>query len=170
MPTSFTPNAQLSSPLQTVELNYAMHDSVTHQQIKDKITEKFERDIKWAKSDPIPANSHEYQLRGITLENKSINIFLELHFQPISKAWLKKDAFSWLWLAASSGLDKGGKFVGNIYSTGYNISIIETTPLVDGRVIYWGTAKLNNSGKVFTETSITNEQSWIDGPGMASLN
>jgi hypothetical protein len=164
------PTSQLPYSSQTVELNYAMHESVTHQLIKDTIAAAFNRDIELEKKTELPANAREYQLRDITIENKNINVFLELHFQPISKAWLKKDAYSWLWEASVVGLDVDGKFVGNPYSTGYDISIIETTPLVDGRVIYWGTAKLNNSGKPFDDNTVTREQIWIDGPGMKTLN
>jgi hypothetical protein len=94
-----------------------------------------------------------------------------LRFQPQSKAWLKKDAFLWLWATCVSGFSNAsGKPIGNIYSTGYNVSIIETTPLANGGTIYWGIEKLNNSGKAFADRSIENESTWIDGPGMATLN
>jgi hypothetical protein len=146
-----------------------MHDSVTHQQIKDTITETVNREIDRENYSP-PIYRHDYQLRGITIENKSICVFIELRFQPESKAWLKKDAITWLWAIGVSGLSKGGKTIGNVYATGYDISIIEFTPLVNGQIIYWGTEKLKNSGKVFADRWIDNEATWIDGPGMANLN
>ena len=156
---------QLSNPTQTVELNYGAHKSVTYQQLKDTLVATFNKDIKLSKAD-----GYEYQLREITIENKNINVFLELHFQPSSKAWLIKDAYSWLGLAAGVGLYVDGNLAGNPYSTGYDISIIESTPLADGNVISWGTAKINNSGKPFDDNTMTRERIWIDGPGMKTLN
>jgi hypothetical protein len=159
------PAPQLLNPTQTVELNYGEHKSVTYQQIQDEITQMFNRDIKLSKQD-----GYEYQLRKITIENKNINVFLELHFQPISKAWLIKDAYSWLGLAAFSGFDIDGKFAGSIYNTGYDISVIVSTPLADGNVISWGTSKIKDSGKPFDNNTFTRDRIWIDGPGMKILN
>ena len=160
-----TPMTTISNPAQLVELNYGEHKSVTYQQIKDKIVTMVNRDIELSKKD-----GYEYQLREITIENKNINVFMELHFQSSSKAWLIKDAYSWLGLVAASGLDIDGKLAGNIYSTGYDISVIMSTPLADGNVISWGTAKINNSGKTFDDQTITREREWIDGAGMKLLN
>ena len=164
-PSPSEPTPQLSNLTQTVELNYGEHKSVTYQQIKDKIVTMVNRDIEFSKKD-----GYEYKLREIIIENKNINVFMELHFQPSSKAWLIKDAYSWLWLVAASGLDIDGKLAGNIYSTGYDISVIMSTPLADGNIISWGTAKINNSGKPFDDQTITREQEWIDGAGMKLLN
>ncbi len=159
------PITTTSNPAQIVELNYGEHKSVTYQQIKDKIVTMVNRDIEFSKKD-----GYEYKLREITIENKNINVFMELHFQPSSKAWLIKDAYSWLGLVAASGLDIDGKLAGNIYSTGYDISVIMSTPLADGNVISWGTAKINNSGKPFDNQTITREQEWIDEAGVKLLN
>ena len=124
----------------------------------------FNRDIQWSKED-----GFEYQLKEITIDNKNINVFLKLHFQPSSKAWLIKDAYSWLGLATASGLEVDGEdYI--IYHTGYDISVILSTPLADGNVISWGTAKINNSGKPFDDQTITREREWIDGAGMKLLN
>lgn len=163
-------NAPLANPLQKVELNYAMHDSVTYQQIKDTITEMFNSEMDYQHYDSPPIYGHDYQLRGITIENKTICVFLEWRFQPESKAWLKHDALSWLGTIGITGIGIPGSEIGLVYDTGYDISIIALTPLANGQIIYWGTAKLNNSGKVFAYRSIENESTWIDGPGMATLN
>ena len=164
------PVSQLSYSDQKVELNYAMHESVTYQQIKDSITTAFDKDIENELDADMPVNSREYRLKDITIDNHNINVFLELHFQPYSKAWLIKDAYSWLGLASCVGLDVNHKFAANPYSTGYDISIIVSTPLVDGRVISWGIAKIKNSGKAFDDNTLIKERIWIDGPGMKTLN
>jgi hypothetical protein len=150
---------------ETVELNYGEHKSVTYQQIKDKLVYYFNRDIKSSKED-----GFEYQLKEITIENNKIIIFLELHFQPSSKAWLIHDAYSWLWLAAFSGFDIDGKFAGVIYNTGYEISVIMSTSLSDGNIISWGTAKIKDSGKPFDDNTFNRDRIWIDGAGMELLN
>jgi len=160
-----TPMATISNSTEVVELNYGAHKSVTYQQIKDKLVYYFNRDIQWSKED-----GFEYQLKEITIENKTINVFLELHFQPSSKAWLIKDAYSWLWLVAFSGFDIDGENAGVVYNTGYDISVIMSTPLADGTVISWGTAKIKDSGKPFDDNTFTRERIWIDGAGMKLLN
>jgi hypothetical protein len=156
--------ATISNSDEAVELNYGEHKTVTYQQIKDKLVYMFNRDIQWSKED-----GFEYQLKEITIENKNINVFLELHFQPSSKSWLIHDAYLWLGLAAATGLEVDGEdYI--IYHTGYDILVILSTPLADGNVISWGTAKINNSGKPFDDSTITNERVWIDGAGMKLLN
>ena len=88
---------QLSYSSQTVELNYGAHKSVTYQQIKDTLVAAFNKHIKDSKE---IGNEYRFQLKEITIENKNINVFLELHFKPYSKEWLIKDAYMWLWEAA----------------------------------------------------------------------
>jgi len=73
------------------------------------------RDIESSKKD-----GYEYQLKAIAIENKNINLGLELHFQPSSKAWLAKDAYTWLFLVAVLGLD-----------VWVRMSIMDTKPIHD---------------------------------------
>ncbi len=162
---STTTTSTISNSTETVVLNYGEHKSVTYQQIKDKLVYYFNRDIQWSKED-----GFEYQLKEITIENYQIIIFLELHFQPSSKAWLIHDAYSWLWLATFTGLDIDGENAGTVYNTGYEISVIMSTPLSDGNIISWGTAKIKDSGKPFDDNTFNRDRIWIDGAGMTLLD
>ena len=80
--------SQLSYSDQKVELNYAMHESVTYQQIKDSITAAFDKNIENELDADMPVNSREYRLKDITIDNHNINVLLELSRLTVNEHFL----------------------------------------------------------------------------------
>ena len=155
--------APSTPPIQEVELNYGERAKVTHQQIIETITESLIRELAFE-------NEYEgldYRLREVTIEDEKISVYLDLHFVPPSKSWIIDEGKSWLWFVAAGGIeDDNHNLIGNIYSTGYDISVSMWTWTEDDKVIPWGHAIIFNSGKPFTSHSVADEWKWIDGPGM----
>ena len=151
--------APTPSPTQEVELNYGEHATVTHQQIIDTITEDVTRELEFA--------DYDYRLKKITIEGEKISVYLDLHFVPPSKSWIIDEGKSWLWFVSAGGIeDDNHNLIGNIYSTGYDISVSMWTWYEDGKVTPWGHAIILNSGQPFTSHSLADEWRWIDGAGM----
>lgn len=145
---------------QEVELNYGEHAIVTYQQIIDTITEDVTRELEF--------EDYDYRLQKITIEDKKISVYLDLHFVPPSKEWIVHEGKLWVWFVAAGGIeDDNHNFIGNIYATGYDISVSMWTWYEDtNEVIPWGHAIIFNSGQSFTEHSLADEWQWIDGAGM----
>ncbi len=151
--------APSTPPTQEVELNYGEHATVTYQQIIDTITEDITRELEF--------EDYDYRLRKITIEDEKINVYLDLHFVPPSRDWIINEGKSWLWFVAAGGIeDDNHNLIGNIYSTGYDISVLMWTWYEDDKVTPWGHAIIFNSGQPFTEHSLADEWQWIDGAGM----
>jgi len=148
---------------QEVELNYGEHAIITHQQIIDTIKENVTRELESA--------DYDYRLKEVAVKDKKISVYLDLHFVPPSKSWIINEGKSWLWYVATGGIeDDNHNLIGNIYSTGYDISVLMWTWYEDtGEVIPWGHAVIFNSGQPFTSHSLANEWRWIDGAGMKML-
>lgn len=161
--TTTAPSTTPAPPIQEVELNYGEHAKVTHQQIIETITESIIRELAFE-------NEYEgldYRLREVTIEDEKISVYLDLHFVPPSKSWIVDEGKLWLWFVAVGGIeDDNYNFIGNIYATGYDISVLMWTWYEDGKVTPWGHAIIFNSGKPFTEHSVADEWQWVDGAGM----
>ncbi len=94
-------------------------------------------------------------------------MYLDLHFVPPSKSWIVDEGKLWLWFVAGGGIeDDNYNLIGNIYATGYDISVSMWTWYEDGKVTPWGHAIIFNSGQPFTSHSLADEWQWIDGAGM----
>jgi len=148
---------------QEVELNYGEHAIVTHQQIIDTITEDVTRELEF--------EDYDYSLKKITIEDKKISVYLDLHFVPPSKEWIVHEGYLRVGFVAAEGIeDDNHNLIGNAYVTGYDISVLIWTWYGDtNKVTPWGHAIIFNSGQPFTSYSIANEWQWIDGAGMKML-
>lgn len=136
--------------------------SATHQQIISK--------IKWILNRDLKDEDYDCRLKKVEIEDKVISVYLDLHFQPPSKSWVRKEGLSWLNYVAITGLeDDKGNFLGNVYETGYNIRVLLWTYFAPDEVVPWGHATLFNSGKPFTMSSVSIEGKWMDGAGMKML-
>ncbi len=154
----------LSSVLvaQNVKLNYKGRAVVTYQQIITAIKKSVTRDLEQERS--------EYKLKKIVIEDKTIRVYFNLQFRPSSKSWVKKEGWMWLGGVIATGLyDADYNFIGNVYSTGYNISVYMWTWFSENELVSWGHITLFNSGKPFTMSSVRREAGWMDGPGMKML-
>lgn len=148
--------------LPQVTLNYKDGASVTHQQIIDVIKENVASELK--------SEDYDCRLKKVEIKDKKISVYLDLQFEPQSKSWIIKEGKSWLWYVAVQGfMDDDNNLIGNVYSTGYDISVSMWTWLDGDEVIPWGHAIIFNSGKPFTEHSVELEGRWQDGRGMEML-
>ena len=154
--------AKQQESAQEIKLNYGEHAIITHQQIIDTIKEYVTEELK--------SEDYDCKLKKIEIKDKKISVYLDLQFRPQSKSWIVKEGKSWLSYVACQGLnDSNGNFIGNVYSTGYDISVSMWTWLDADEVIPWGHAIIFNSGKPFTERSVELEGRWQDGQGMEML-
>jgi len=154
------PAEQSTLPSTEVELNCGKHATVTHQQIIDTITADVTRELEF--------EDYDYRLKKITIEDKKIRVYLDLHFVPPSKEWIVHEGELWVGFVAAGGIeDDNHNLIGIIYETGYDISVLMWTWYEDtNKVIPWGHAIIFNSGQPITSYSIANEWQWIDGAGM----
>lgn len=151
--------AKVSLP--QVTLNYKDHATVTHQQIISAIKEGIAEELK--------LEDLNWSLKKVEIKDKKISVYLDLQFEPQSKSWIVKEGKTWLSHVTCQELrDNNGSLIGNVYSTGYDISVLLWTWFeADGsEVLPWGHAILFNSGKPFTNQSVAREGKWIDGAGM----
>jgi hypothetical protein len=150
---------------QKVELNYGDHAIVTHKQIVDTITESL--------SEELESGDCDYKLKKVTIEDKSINVYLDLPFVPLSRSWIVEEGESRVKFVASIGLyDENDNFIGTVYDTGYDIGCFMWTysELDTSTTTQWGHATIFNSGEAFEFERLDRELQWKDGVGMQSFN
>lgn len=156
--------AGIKVPAESVALNYGEHAIITHQQIIDTIKKNVNEELKLEELD--------WRLKKVEIKDKKIRVFLDLQFRPQSKNWVVKEGKSWLLGIASQGLyDNNDELIGNVYSTGCDISVLLWTWFEEdgSEVLPYGHATIFNSGKPFTIQSVQSELKWMDGAGMKML-